>query len=87
MNDKLNEKEVFALAREVEGETLLDPDVEREWTVKQLESIRREEQQTIYSFRMFKALRDDVRMQTAAKTLKDIRGAIGHLTERLKALE
>lgn len=80
----MTEKDVEELEAEILGETILDRNEEKLWSEVQLASLRKEEQETIYSFRMFKAIRDDNRMQTAAKTLKDIRGCIEYLTARLR---
>lgn len=82
----MTEKEVNQLQVEIESGTLTDPDTEREWTEAQLTATRKEEQQMIFSFRLFKALRDDQRMTEAAKTLRNIRAAIEHLSARMKVL-
>lgn len=83
----MTEMDVEALDAEVTGEMILDRTAERLWSETQLKSLRVEEQETIYSFRMFKAIRDDSRMTAAIKTLRDIRGCIVHLERRLKQLE
>lgn len=82
----MTESEVKTLELEVNGKTILDPKVEKQWTVEQLINLYNEEQKLIYLFKLNKFLRREPEMVEVAKNLKLVRDSQDYLTIRLSQL-
>ena len=77
----MTENEIQDIEREVDSGAPVDPIIERSWAMENLSLMRIEEQRLMASFRLWKHMRDDGKIQEIQQLLRRTRSIIKYLCE------
>lgn len=83
----MTEEQLTAMEKTVFEGFEQDDAAELQWCKLQLDSLIKEERQLIASFRMWKAMRDDAKMEEMSKGIDKVRNVKKYIKGRIISLE